>query len=126
MHCYNALPLLQPYGLMTQTTSNSKPASETQLQRTLTSVLNDLQVDSALAAVFHRENGPLVGHAARGFTARDVQAILRTLSTPALIAGGTHDQDGGRTMRMRMITPGASGVSRSVISRPARSGTPIV
>src|SRR5215831_16549661 len=92
---------------MTQTTSNSKPASETQLQRTLTSVLNDIQVDSALAAIFHREDGPLVGHAARGFTARDVQAILRTLATPALIAGGTHDQDGGRTMRMRMITPGA-------------------
>ena len=92
---------------MTQTTSHSKPASETQLQRTLTSVLNDLQVDSALAAIFHREDGPLVGHAARGFTARDVQAILRTLATPALIAGGTHDQDGGRTMRMRMITPGA-------------------
>ena len=92
---------------MTQTTSHSKPASETQLQRTLTSVLNDLQIDSALAAIFHREDGPLVGHATRGFTARDVQAILRTLSTPALIAGGTHDQEGGRTMRMRMITPGA-------------------
>ena len=92
---------------MTQTTPHSKPASETQLQRTLTSVLNDLQVDSALAAIFHRENGPLVGHAARGFTARDIQAILRTLSAPTLVTGGTSDQDGGRTMRLRMITPGA-------------------
>jgi len=92
---------------MTQTTPYSKPASETQLQRTLTSVLNDLQVDSALAAIFHRENGPLVGHAARGFTARDIQAILRTLSAPTLVTGGTSDQDGGRTMRLRMITPGA-------------------
>src|SRR5215510_8872672 len=92
---------------MTQTTSHSKPASETQLQRTLTSVLNDLQVDSAVAAIFHRENGPLVGHAAQVFTARDVHAILRTLSAPALNAGSTHDQEGGRTMRMRMITPGA-------------------
>lgn len=69
--------------------------------------MNDLQVDSALAAIFHRENGPLVGHAARGFTARDVQAILRTLSAPALVAAGTPDQEGGRTMRLRMITPGA-------------------
>jgi signal transduction histidine kinase len=92
---------------MTQTTLQSKPAAETQLQRTLTSVLNDLQVDSALAAIFHRENGPLVGHAARGFTARDIQAILRTLSAPTLSAAGAPDQDGGRTMRMRLITPGA-------------------
>lgn len=92
---------------MTQTAPQTKPAAETQLQRTLTSVLNDLQVDTALAAIFHRENGPLVGHAARGFTARDVQAILRTLSAPTLLAAGTPDQDGGRTMRMRLITPGA-------------------
>ena len=101
---------------MTLTTPHSKPASETQLQRTLTSVLNDLQVDSALAAIFHRENGPLVGHAARGFTARDTQAILRTLSSPALIAAGTHDQDGSRTMRLRMITPGA----RSLLGVPLK------
>ena len=92
---------------MTPTTQQTKPAPETQLQRTLTSVLNDLQVDAALAAIFHRESGPLVGHAARGFTARDVQAILRTLSAPTLAAAGTPDQDGGKTMRMRTITPGA-------------------
>ena len=92
---------------MTPTTQHSKPPGETQLQRTLTSVLNDLPVDSAVAAVFHRENGPLVGHAARGFNPRDVQAILRTLSAPSLVAGGTQDQDGSRTMRLRMVTPGA-------------------
>ena len=92
---------------MTPTTAHSKPPAETQLQRTLTSVLNDLPVDSALAAIFHRENGPLVGHAARGFTARDVQAILRTLSAPSVVAAGTQEQDGTRTMRLRMVTPGA-------------------
>jgi signal transduction histidine kinase len=92
---------------MTLSISHTKPPSETQLQRTLTSVLNDLPVDSALAAIFHRENGPLVGHAARGFTARDVQAILRTLSAPALVVAGAQDQDEGRTMRLRMIAPGA-------------------
>ena len=92
---------------MTTTAAHSKPPAETQLQRTLTSVLNELPVDSALAAIFHRENGPLVGHAARGFTARDVQAILRTLSTPSLVAVGAQDQDGSRTMRLRMVTPGA-------------------
>jgi signal transduction histidine kinase len=92
---------------MTPTTAHSKPPAETQLQRTLTSVLNDLPVDSALAAIFHRENGPLVGHAARGFTARDVQAILRTLSAPSLLVAGTQEPDGSRTMRLRMVTPGA-------------------
>src|SRR5262245_23520551 len=92
---------------MTPSTAHSKPPAETQLQRTLTSALNDLPVDSALAAVFHRENGPLVGHAARGFTARDVQAILRTLSAPSVLAAGTQEQDGTRSMRLRMVTPGA-------------------
>jgi signal transduction histidine kinase len=93
---------------MAPTNPQSKPAPETQLQRTLTSVLNELAVDSSLAAVFHRENGPLVAHAARGFTARDAQAILRTLSAPALIAAGSsQDQDGGKIMRLRLITPGA-------------------
>ena len=92
---------------MTPTTVHSKPPVETQLQRTLTSVLNDLPVDSALAAIFHRENGPLVGHAARGFTARDVQAILRTLSAPSVVTSGSQEQDGSRTVRLRMVTPGA-------------------
>ncbi|BCA55778.1 hypothetical protein W02_29180 [Nitrospira sp. KM1] len=84
-----------------------KSQPETHLQRTLTSVLNELPVDSALAAVYHREQGPLVAHAARGFTIRDVRAILRTLSGPHMVDGSTRDQDGSRTMRLRMITPGA-------------------
>ncbi|HEY5626678.1 MAG TPA: ATP-binding protein [Nitrospira sp.] len=92
---------------MAPTNPQSKPAPETQLQRTLTSVLSELTVDSSLAAIFHREGGPLVGHAARGFTGRDVQTILRTLSAPALLASSTHDQDGSKTLRLRLITPGA-------------------
>jgi signal transduction histidine kinase len=102
---------------MTPTAASSKSPPETHLQRTLTSVLNDLPVDSALAAVFHREQGPLVGHAARGFTSRDVQAILRTLSAPAIVDASTsHEQDGGRTIRLRMITPGA----KSLLSVPLK------
>jgi hypothetical protein len=92
---------------MTLTTPHNKPIPETSLQRTLTSVLNELPVDAALAAVFHRDQGPLVGHAARGFTPRDVQAILRTLSAPALTATPpAGDQETGRTIRLRLITPG--------------------
>ena len=92
---------------MTPTASHSKPIPETSLERTLTSVLNELPVDAALAAVFHRDQGPLVGHAARGFTPRDIQAILRTLSAPAIAAAApASDQEGGRTIRLRLITPG--------------------
>jgi signal transduction histidine kinase len=70
-------------------------------------VLNELPVDAALAAVFHRDQGPLVSHAARGFTPRDIQAILRTLSAPSIAAAPpTSDQEGGRTIRLRLITPG--------------------
>lgn len=102
---------------MTPATAHSKPNAETHLQRTLTGVLNELPVDAALAAIFHREQGPLAGHAARGFAPRDIQAILRTLSAPA-IAGSppSSDQDGGRTMRLRLITPSA----KSLLGVPLR------
>ena len=92
---------------MITTVPHSKPIPETHLQRTLTSVLNDLPVDAALAAVFHRDQGLLTGHAARGFTPRDIQAILRTLSAPAIAAASpASDEEGGRTIRLRLITPG--------------------
>jgi signal transduction histidine kinase len=94
---------------MTTSPPQAKPTPETHLQRTLNSALNDIGTDSALAAIFHQENGPLVEHASRGFTPRDVQAILRTLSTQrtAALTPTTQDSDGGRTVRLRLITPGA-------------------
>jgi len=102
---------------MPPTATQSKAQPETHLQRTLTSVLNELPVDSALAAIFHQEHGPLVGHVARGFTTRDVHAILRTLSAPAVTDGtSAQDQDGGRTTRVRMVTPGA----KSLLSVPLK------
>ncbi len=102
---------------MTSATPHSKPNAETHLQRTLTGVLNELPVDAALAAVFHREQGPLTSHAARGFAPRDIHAILRTLSAPAIVGGtAPSDQDGGRTMRLRLITPTA----KSLLGVPLR------
>lgn len=103
---------------MTTSATQPKAAPETHLQRTLNSALNDLAMDAALAAIFHQEKGPLVGHTARGFTPRDVQAILRTLSTQssAVLAAGGPEQDGGRTMRLRLITPGA----KSLLGVPLR------
>jgi len=94
---------------MTTVPAQTKPAPETLLQRTLNAALNDIGTDAAMAAIFHQENGPLVEHASRGFTPRDVQAILRTLSTQraAALTPTTQDPDGGRAIRLRVITPGA-------------------
>ncbi len=94
---------------MISSTPQTKPTPETHLQRTLNTSLNDIGTDAAMAAIFHQENGPLIEHASRGFTPRDVQAILRTLSTQraAALAPTTQDPDGGRAIRLRLITPGA-------------------
>ncbi|MBH0177800.1 MAG: GAF domain-containing protein [Nitrospira sp.] len=106
---------------MTTTTpaARTKPAPETHLQRTLNGALNELAMESALAAVFHQENGPLVDHAVRGFAPRDIQAILRTLSAHAAASGPSgQDPDGGRTIKLRLITPGA----KSLLGVPLRHG----
>lgn len=103
---------------MTTSTAQTKSSPETLLQRTLNAALNEIGSDSVLAAIFHQENGPLIEHASRGFTARDVQAVLRTLSNhrAAVLATTTQDQEGGRTIRLRLITPGA----KSLLAVPLR------
>jgi signal transduction histidine kinase len=103
---------------MTTPTARTKPAPETHLQRTLNTALNDLAGDSVLAAIFHQENGPLLEHAARNFTPRDVQAIVRTLSAHDIAAGTSSvpDSEAGRTIRLQMVTPGA----KSLLSIPLR------
>lgn len=103
---------------MTTSPPQAKPAPETHLQRTLNAALNDLGTDSVLAAIFHQENGPLIEHASRGFTPRDIQAILRALSNhrAAVLATTVQDQEGGRTVRLRLITPGA----KSLLAVPLR------
>ncbi|MBX3301528.1 MAG: GAF domain-containing protein [Nitrospira sp.] len=103
---------------MTTSSAQAKPAPETHLQRTLNVALNDIGSDSVLAAIFHQESGPLVEHASRGFTPRDVQAILRTLSNhrASVLATTGPDPEGGRTIRLRLITPGA----KSLLAVPLR------
>ncbi|HXF91578.1 MAG TPA: ATP-binding protein [Nitrospiraceae bacterium] len=105
--------------VVTPSAEQTKVSQETHLQRTLTSVLNDLPVDAALAAIFHREKGPLVAQVYRGFTPRDVQAIIRTLSVPETSfpqPSSPEEPDGSRTIRLRLITPGA----KSLLAAPLR------
>ena len=98
--------------------TQTKPSPETHLQRTLNAALNELAMESALAAIFHQDKGPLVGHGSRGFTPRDVQAILRTLSiqSAGTLAQPGPDSEDVRTIRLRLITPGA----KSLIGIPLR------
>ena len=103
---------------MTPPAESAKAAAETHLQRTLTSVINGLPVDAALAAVFHQEHGPLTAHVSRGFTPRDVQSILRTLSSRTVLTTvpSADEVEGSRTLRLRLISPGA----KSLLGIPLR------
>ena len=103
---------------MTPPVEPSKAAAETHLQRTVTSVLNGLPADAALVAIFHQEQGPLTCQVHRGFTPRDVQSIVRTLSSQKVLTTvpPSNDPDPSRTMRLRLITPGA----KSLLGMPLR------
>ena len=89
--------------------STAAQAKQTSLQRTLTSALNDLGVEAALVAVFGKEDGPLDLQLFRGFTAREAQAILRSLSAPDLELRHVSPDNGetGKAVRLRLITPSA-------------------
>ncbi len=103
---------------MSPPVEQTKAAAETHLQRTLTTVLNGLPADAALAAVFHQEQGPLSAQVHRGFTPRDVQSIVRTLSSQKVLTAvpSGNDPDASRTLRLRLITPGA----KSLLGVPLR------
>jgi signal transduction histidine kinase len=103
---------------MSPPVEQSKATAETHLQRTVTSVLNGLPADAALVAIFHQEEGPLTTQVHRGFTPRDVQSIVRTLSSHKVLTTvpPANDPDASRTMRLRLVTPGA----KSLLGMPLR------
>lgn len=103
---------------MSPSAESAKAAAETHLQRTLTSVLNGLPADAALVAIFHQEQGPLSTQVHRGFTPRDVQSIARTLSSQKVLTAipAGSDPEASRTLRLRLITPGA----KSLLGVPLR------
>ena len=102
---------------MTSSAPQPKPKPETHLQRTLTTALNEVGAEAALAAIFHQEEGPLIEHVSRGFSSREVHAILRTLSTqPSSLVAPGQEGDEGRVVRLRLITPCA----KSLLSIPLR------
>ena len=103
--------------MATQST-RTKTTPETHLQRTLNTALNDMAFDSALAAIIQQEHGPLVERASRGFTPRDVQAILRALSSDgsSTLPKPGSDQDATHAIQLHMVMPGA----KSLLGIPLR------
>jgi signal transduction histidine kinase len=101
-----------------QTERSPKREKQTTLQRTLTNTLNELGADAALIGVFEVVGGPLSLQGCRGFSQREAQAILRTLSTQEIDALRTPvvsaDGESFRAMRLRMITP----VAKTLLAVP--------
>lgn len=104
--------------MTTSTADATLITKQTQLQRVLTAALNDLSLDAALAAIFHREGGPLTAHGSKGLTPREVHTILRTLSSTlrTLTTNPSQEQEGGAGARLKLITPS----SRNLLAVPLR------
>ncbi len=94
----------------TKTTKSSvHQAKQTTLQRTLTSTINDLGVENALLAVYEREDGPLRLQLSKGFTTREAQAILRSVSVQdlGLVETSSSGEEREKALRLRLIMPSA-------------------
>ena len=50
------------------------------LQKILTSAVNEVGMEAALVAIMAHEGGPLIEQVSRGFSPREIRAILRALS----------------------------------------------
>src|SRR5712692_3734017 len=79
----------------------------TSLQKAFNTTLNELGADMALIALKEDGFGPFVSHAHRGFTPREIQAVMRALSHPEVgfdgAAGNGNAQQ--RLVRIRMTAP---------------------
>jgi len=106
------------YAAHAQSDRSPKQEKQTTLQRTLTTALNELGTETALIGLFELEGGPLALHGCRGFSPREAQAILRTLSVQDvdLLRNATLADEGEsfRATRLRMITP----VAKTLLTVP--------
>lgn len=80
------------------------------LQKILTSVVNEVGMEAVLVAIMTHDGGPLVEQVSRGFSPREVRAILRALSMEDLKSAAVRNGAGGEfesVLRIRMVTPGS-------------------
>ncbi|MGD9852693.1 MAG: ATP-binding protein [Nitrospirales bacterium] len=80
------------------------------LQKILTSAVNEVGMEAVLVAIMTHESGPLVHQVSRGFSPREIRAVLRALSIEDLKGGTTKNGSDGveldNVLRIRMVTPG--------------------
>ena len=92
------------------------------LQKILTSAINEVGMEAALIAIMTLEGGPLVEQVSRGFSLREIRAILRALSVEELKGVSPRNASGGpelnSVLRLRMITPG----SKVALALPLKFG----
>lgn len=90
------------------------------LQKILTSAVNEVGMEAALVAIMAHDGGPLIEQVSRGFTPREIRAILRALSMEELKSGSPRNATGvselNNVLRLRMITPG----SKVVLALPLK------
>lgn len=80
------------------------------LQKILTSAVNEVGMEAALVAIMAHESGPLIEQVSRGFSSREIRAILRALSLEELKSvsprNATEGTELNNVLRLRMVTPG--------------------
>src|SRR5256712_694882 len=88
----------------------------TSLQKAFNTTLNDLGAEMALIALKEDGFGPFVSHAYRGFTHREIQAVVRALSHPEVGLDGAAGNGNARRrlVRIRMTAPS----HRSLLTTP--------
>src|SRR2546427_2136764 len=88
----------------------------TSLQKAFNTTLNDLGAEMALIALKEDGFGPFVSHAYRGFTPREIQAVVRALSHPEVGLDGAAGNGNARQrlVRIRMTAPS----HRSLLTTP--------
>jgi len=87
------------------------PSNQTTLQKILTTAVNELGVEATLVAIATHEEGPLTPQVSRGFTAREIGALLRSLPEKDWGVGqptnSDHAPDARASIQLRMVTPGS-------------------
>lgn len=98
-----------------------RPSKQTTLQRILTTTVNDLGMD-ATVAIMNQPKGPLVSQVSKGFSAREIRAVVRTLSggngQHSGLLGSAGQEEGNGAIELRMVTPG----SKNLLAKLLREG----
>jgi len=97
-------------------------AKQTTLQKVLTSAVNELGMEAAFIGISTHDQGPLIPQVSRGFSSREIRAILRALWAEYGKGISQNSQssetDPHGILRLRMVTPG----SKVILAVPLKLG----